>query len=90
MADGNDSNGLLLVRQLVDDAVGADSQGAQSSQASSKRMPGFRLLLQKSEGFGYRFGYTPIQVEDLAPSRAGQDDLHHSGASSVLEVPAKV
>jgi len=46
VANGGDPNGLLGVRDLVDDPVRTDPQGPQTSQSPAERVAGVRVALE--------------------------------------------
>ncbi len=49
MADRGDTDGVLIVCQLIDDAVGAHAQRAQTAEPAAQRVPRVRLALEQSE-----------------------------------------
>lgn len=49
MPDGGDADGLPVVGELVDDAIGADAQGAQAPQAAMQRVANVRVALEQAE-----------------------------------------
>lgn len=87
----DDANGLTVVHELVDDPVGTNAQRVQPSQPSSKRIPRRGLTLEEPEGFSDRVGDWPLEVEDLPPDPAREDDSRHLlTASSLIQLPAKI
>ncbi len=51
MADGGDSDRLVVVRKLVDDPVRTDSQRVQAAKPSTQRITRVRLALEQYQGF---------------------------------------
>ena len=46
VVDRGDTDGVLVVCQLIDDAVGADAQRAQAAESTAQRVPRVRLALE--------------------------------------------
>lgn len=91
--DGGDAYGLLVVDELVDDAVAADAQGAQTAQPSSQRMARGRFALELAECVLDRVDERPVKFEQVVSGPSGQNDAGHrrsvGGAAALGELYAQ-
>ena len=77
VADSNHANGLLPVGQLIEDPIGAYTQGVQPAQLASERVSGSRFALQQSERVLDRVDQRPAQLKQLATRATGEDEPRH-------------
>ncbi len=71
VADGGDSDRPVVVRELVDDSVRADSQRVQAAKPATQRIAGVWLALKQRQGFLGGVDQRPVEHEQLgarAPS----------------------
>jgi hypothetical protein len=92
MADGGHADGLVIVCQLVDDAIGAHAQRAEAVQATAQGVSEVGVALEQSERILDGVDKRPIEVEQLLPRPPGENDLGHAsvGCSTLGEFAAKV
>ena len=80
MADGGYPDGLALVCQLVDDAIRPHAQGPQALQTAAQLVAAVGVALEESERVLSGIDQGPIEVEQLLPRAAGENDLGHASA----------
>src|SRR5579875_1921009 len=92
MADRRDTNRLLVVGDLVDDAIGADAQRAEAVQPAPQCMSDVRVPLEQSERVLDGVDQRPVEVEKLLPGAPRENDFGHASAvgSTLAEVPANL
>ncbi len=80
MAYRGDADGVLIVRQLIDDAVGANAQRAQAAEPATQPVPCLRLALEQSERVLDGVDQGPVEIEQLLPGTPGESDGAHASA----------
>jgi hypothetical protein len=92
MADRGDPDGLLIVCELINDAVGAHAQRAQAREPAAQRVPGVRLALEESERILDGVDQGPLEIEQLLPRTSGENDGGHAsaGGATLREVLAEL
>jgi hypothetical protein len=78
--DRGDANGLIVIGQLIDNAVGADSQRTQHSQPTAQLVSCSGVALEQAEGALDGVDQRPVEVEQLTASAAREDDTSHNSA----------
>ena len=85
MAVSGDANRLFRIGELVDDPIGADTQGPQAAHPAVQRVPGAGLAREHAERLIDGIDQRPVETEQLAACATREDDVsHRSGARSVL------
>jgi hypothetical protein len=77
VADRGYADCLPRISELVDDAVGADAERAESLEAPAKRVSGERLALEQSEGVLDGVDQHPVEFEQLSSRATREDDAGH-------------
>jgi hypothetical protein len=80
MADRGDTDGVLIVCQLIDDAIGAHAQRAQTAEPTTQLVPCLRLALERSESVLDGVDQGPAEIEQLLPGTPGNNDGGHASA----------
>jgi len=80
VADRGDADGLVVVGELVDDAVGADAQRSQAAQAAAERVPGERFALENTERAFDSVDQWPARLDELATRCARKNYSRHRSA----------
>lgn len=80
MPDRSDSNGGGSVRELVDDSIGPDPQRAKPPKAAVQQGAGMRLALEQSQRIFDSVDHGPVELEQIAPRGAREDDSWHRSA----------
>ncbi len=92
MADGGDTDRLVVVGELVDDAIGADPERSQAAQSASEEVSSVGVTFEKPEGVLDGVDLRPVQLEQLKPGAAREDDAvqRSAGGSALCQLAAKV
>ncbi len=92
MADRGDTDGVLVVCQLIDDAVGPHAQRAQAAEPSAQRVPCVRLALEQSERVLDGVDQGPIEIEQLLLGAPRENDGGHAlaGGATLREFLAEL
>ena len=92
MTDRGDADGLIVVCELIDDAVRAYTQRAQAVQPAAQRVSDVRVPFEKSKRVLDCIDDRPAEVEQLLSGDPREDDLGHASAdsSTLAEVAAKM
>jgi hypothetical protein len=80
VADRRDTDRLRVICDLVDDAIGPNSQRPESVEASSQDVSDLRVTLELSERVLDRIDHGPAEVEQLLSGAPREDDLGHASA----------
>ncbi len=80
MADRCDADCLLLVCELIDDAIRADPQRAEAVQPSTQGVADLRVPLEQPERVLDRVDQTPVEVEQLLSAAPRENDFGHASA----------
>jgi hypothetical protein len=88
----NNTNCLLGLGELIDDAVGADAKRAQASEAPPQYVAGNRIAFEQPERILYGIDERPIELEQLTAGAAREDDARHrsAGLAPLVEFGAHV
>lgn len=92
MTDRCDANCVIVVSELIDDAIRADFERAEAVQPSMERMSGVRVPFEQRERLLHRVDERPVEVEQLLSGTARENDFGHAsaGRSTLGEVTAKI
>ncbi len=92
MADRDDPDRPIIVSELVDEPVGAQAQRAHPAQSAAQRIPGGGFAFEQTEGILDRVDERPIEIEQLEPGAARQDDSRQRSAfaATLGELAAKL
>jgi hypothetical protein len=91
VADRGDSYGLVIVCQLVDDAICAYAQRAQAGQPPAEGVSAVGVALEESERVLDGVDERPVEIEQLVSGAPRENDLGHAsaGGATLGEVLAK-
>lgn len=78
MSNPGDANDPVVGAQLVDDPVGADSQGSQAAEAPAQFVSGVRLSLQQAERLLDRVDQRPVELEKCLASAPRENNGRHA------------
>src|SRR5215207_7453547 len=81
MQDRDDTYRLLILDKLVDDAVAADPQRAQSPKPAAKLVPADWLALEQTERILDGVDQRPIELQQRGPGRTREDNARHQVVS---------
>lgn len=73
MTDCGNADGLSSLGQLVEDPIGADSQGIQAAKLAAQRITGERVTLEQGKGLLDSVDQWPGQIEQVATSSPSED-----------------
>lgn len=92
MSNRQDTDGFLLVGELMDDAERADTQRSETSQPATKSMTDQRIALEQPEGVLYRINERPVELEQLSSGAPREDDSRHRllRCAARVELGAKI
>lgn len=92
MADRGDSDGLVVVCELVDDAIRAHAQRAEAVEPAAERVSRVRIALEKSQRVLDGVDLGPVELEQFLPGAPGENDSSHAsaGGSTFCEITAEI
>lgn len=70
MSDRDDADGLVVLGELVDDAVGACAQGAEPAEPASQRVSGVRLALRGTQAANNEASLVALHRQVYSEQRA--------------------
>ena len=77
MSDCHDTNRLLILGELIDDAERADAQRAKPSQPPTQRVADHRIAFEQPERVLDRIDEGPVELEQLNSRAPSEDDTRH-------------
>gem|GEM_PF-6671987 len=77
MSNRHDTDCLLTLGELVDDAERTDAQRAKPPQPPAQRMAGRWIAFEQPERVLYRIDEGPVELEQLTSGAPCEDDTRH-------------
>lgn len=77
MPKRHDTDCLLLIGELVDDAESADAQRPEPAQSPAEGVSSQRIAFEQPECVLYRVDEGPVELEQLASGAPCEDDTRH-------------
>jgi hypothetical protein len=90
MTNRQNAHGLILLAELVDDPISADTERPKPSKAAPQRMTRFGVSLQQSQRLGHGVRQQPIEAENLHPGSADKLDPAQLPLTATLEVSTEI
>ena len=81
MSDRCHPDGALVICELIDDSIGADTQRAEAMQPSAERVSGLRIALKQSERILDCVDQLPVQLKQLVPGAPRKNNLGHASTA---------
>lgn len=92
MTDCRDADCLVVIGELVDDAVGADAQRTQAMEPAAEHVSDVWVSFVQSQRVFDGVDQRPVEVEELLAGAPGENNFRHASASgsTLAELVAKI